>query len=161
MNLMTPSECWYELITTEDLQQFMDLVGCFHDGCIREIHVDSGHYVAENLSMTVGGKTTAHMLVQRQFRAPSAVELYFDNVVRLAVNPPPLGYDAIIYEATFCLREQVFYWAESKEWDTDSRNRDDFTWIAARRVWWRDASEWMGPDLRYRTGPPVADANER
>lgn len=42
----------------------MSLCGHFHDACVREIHIATGHYVDETLSMTVDWNTTLHMLVQ-------------------------------------------------------------------------------------------------
>jgi hypothetical protein len=36
-------------------------------------------------------------------------------------------------------------------WLPDSSG--DYTGIAANRVYWRDASEWMGDSLRYREEP--------
>ena len=42
---------WKEIKTNGDIQSFMDLVCCFHDGCIKEMHYLSGAYVDEGLSM--------------------------------------------------------------------------------------------------------------
>ena len=144
------SNDWQELSTPEQIQRLMDLFGNFHDGCVREIHVATGHSVAANLSMAVDWRTTVHMLVQRQHVNPSAVELRFTEVVGLRVSPPPPNYDAIIFGAACFLREGILYWAENAGWSPESVERDEWTWIAARRAWWRDASEWMGADLQYR-----------
>ncbi len=43
----------------------------------------------------------------------------------------------------------IVYWADSSEWSHAAKNRDNSTWIAAKRMSWRDASDWMGPALRY------------
>lgn len=146
---------WHELSTPEQIRQLMDLFGNFHDTCVREIHAATGHYVAENLSMTVDWRTTVHMLVQRQHRNPSAIELRFTELVGLKVSPPSPNYEAIIFSAAFFLRDGILYWAENASWSPESADRDQWTWIAARHGWWRDASEWMGPDLRYQhdSGP--------
>ena len=40
----------------------MRLFGNFHDGCIRELHVATGDYVHQDLSMTVDWRTTVHVL---------------------------------------------------------------------------------------------------
>ena len=141
---------WQELDTPDQIHHLMGLFGNFHDGCVREIHVSTGHSVAENLSMTVDWRTTVHMLIQRQFRNPSAIELRFTEVVDLRVSPPSPNYEAIIFSAACFLRHRILYWAENASWSPDSADRDQWTWIAARRAWWRAASEWMGPDLRYR-----------
>ncbi len=142
---------WHELTNERDIAELMDLVGHFHDGCVREIHVATGHFVGENLSMSVDWQTTVHMIVQRQFREFSAVELRFEEVTGLNVSPPPPNCESIIFGAAFLLLNGIFYWAESAEWSPGAPDSLEFTWIAARRAWWRNASEWMGPTLRYRT----------
>ena len=144
------SQPWQELSAPNQIDVLMDLFGHFHDACVREIHVTTGHYVAQNLSMSVDWRTTVHMLIQRQFPNPSAIELRFEDVVGVKVCPPPPGSVAIIFSATLFLRDEVLYWAEERDWSPESTARNEVTWVAAGRVWWRDASEWMGPDLRYR-----------
>jgi hypothetical protein len=140
---------WKTLGGPEEIQELMRLFGDFHDSCVREIHVETKHYVDEKLWMHMDGQTIVRMLVQRQFRDLSAIELRFEEVVALHVAPPPPNYDAVIFSASFFVRDDVFYWAESARWEPNSAVHREVTWIAARKVSWRDASEWMGPDLRY------------
>ena len=66
----------------------MGLFGNFHDSCVREVHVVTGHFVEEDLTMRVDWRTTIHMLIQRQFRNPCAIELRFEEVVGLRMVPP-------------------------------------------------------------------------
>lgn len=129
----------------------MQRFGSFHDACIREIHVATGHYVEENLSMRVDWRTTVLMLFQRQFRDPSAIELRFEEVVGLHVSPPPPNYDAIIFHAAFFVRDEVYYWAEDGDWQPERTDHRGTTWVSARKVYWREASDWLGPRLRYHT----------
>lgn len=128
----------------------MKRFGHFHDGCVREIHVATGHYVAQDLAMGVDWRTTVHMLIQRQFRNLSAIELRFEEITGLMVSPPPPDYEAIIRHAAFFLRDGVFYWADGGEWTPELPDRDGYTWVAGRRAFWRDVSDWLGSDLRYR-----------
>ena len=102
--------------------------------------------------MQVDWRTTVHMLVQRQFRDPSAIELRFEEVVGLHVFPPPENCEAIIFHAAFFVRDGVWYWAERGDWTPESSGHGENTWVGARKVYWRDASNWLGPRLRYRTG---------
>ncbi len=136
----------------------MQRLGNFHDGCVRELHWVTSHYVSADLRMHFDGSAALRMVVQRQFSNPSAIELCFAELVGLKVSPPSPNCDAIIFGAAFFLRDGVLYWAEDSAWKPESPDRHDCTWIAARRAWWRDASEWMGPDLRYRcdSGPMPA-----
>ncbi len=154
---------WQALSTPESVEQLLVLVGHFHDSCIREMHVVTGEYVQADLSMSVDGRTTVHVLIQRQLAGPSAIELRFEEVVGLRVAPPHPGYASILFSAACFLREGVCYWADAGDWTPDhpdavplasadpSLGLGQATWIAARKAWWRDASDWLGPALRYRT----------
>jgi hypothetical protein len=142
---------WQLLRNPTDIAQLMQLFGNFHDACIREIHIGTGHYVAEDLRMTVDWKTTVHVLVQRQFRRPSAIELRFEEVVGLRYSAPQPDCENIIFNAAFFIRDDTFYWADSSQWTPESAESAEDTWVAARKVSWREASDWLGPSLRYRT----------
>jgi hypothetical protein len=144
-----PSPDWQALRNSADVEALMSLCGHFHDACVREIHVATGHYVDESLSMTVDWKTTIHMLVQRQFRPFPSIELRFEEVVGMRFSAPQANCESIIFDAAFFVQDGIFYWADSSLWPTESAI--DNTWIAARKVSWRDSSQWLGPDLRYRT----------
>jgi hypothetical protein len=94
--------------------------------------------------------TRVRLLIQRQFNSPSAIELLFEQVVTFHLQPSPDNYDSIIYGATLLCREETFYWADTEEWSPAGTARDDSTWIAAKKLSGRDASDWMGDKLRYR-----------
>jgi len=129
----------------------MRLFGNLHDACLCEIHLVTGHYVDTDLSMTVDWKTTVHMLIHRQYTKPSAIELRFEEVIELRLHSPAPNCEAIILDAAFFLRDGIYYWADNGDWTPES-DRSEPTWVAARKVYWRDASEWIGPGLRYRAG---------
>jgi hypothetical protein len=97
----------------------------------------------------------ARVLFQRQRRNPSAVELLFDEVVGVHIVPHREGVDAIIFEATLALNDGVIYWSNHPAWTPERPHWDCCSWIGARRLRWRDASEWMGPAMRYGPGSPV------
>jgi hypothetical protein len=140
---------WQALQNPAELEELMSLFGDFHDACVREIHAVTGHYVHESLSMTADWKTTVHMLIQRQYRPLSAIELRFEEVVGLRLSAPPPDHVNIIINAAFFIRDSIFYWADNSSWTPESSGED--TWVAARKVYWRDVSEWLGARLRYRT----------
>jgi hypothetical protein len=77
----------------------------------------------------------------------------FEQVVTFHLQPGPQNYDSIIYDATMLLDGDRMYWADTGGWTYTAANRDDATWIAAKKMSWRDASEWMGSNLRYGTTP--------
>jgi hypothetical protein len=59
------------------------------------------------------------------------------------------NYDSIIFDATMLKDGDIFYWADSNDWSPKSATRDNITWVAAKKLSWRDASNWMGAQLRY------------
>ncbi len=140
---------WTELDSETRIAELMSVFGNFHDSCIREIHVATGNFAASDLSIEVDWRTTIHMLVQRQTRNPSAIELRLEEIVGLHLYPPEPDCESIIKGAVCLLKDGIFYWADDVHWHPESQEPSG-TWVAARRAWWRDASEWMGPDLRYR-----------
>ena len=140
---------WKPIATQADAQALLEQVGGFHDGCLREAHVWTGHWVADDLSMAVDPTTCVRLLIQRQFRPLSAIELLFEHVTRFNLVPAPEHYENIIREAALFVRGGIVYWADSGHWQPDHPARDDQTWIAARAAKWRDASEWLGESLRY------------
>ena len=96
--------------------------------------------------------TRARLLVQRQWKDPSAIELLFEQIVTFHLQPSAENYDSIILSAETLCSDGTFYWADLGGWTPESPTRDEATWIAAKKVSWRDASEWMGSDLRYGLG---------
>ena len=142
---------WQAITTPDEAAAFLALVGDFHDGCLREAHLWTEHFVADDLSMRIGlgWDTHARLLVQRQYRPLSAIELYFQGVRRLQVAASPPNYESIIFAATLAVDEQGIFWADRSGWAYEAVDRDEATWIWAGQLHWRDASEWMGEPLRY------------
>ncbi|MCE2939096.1 MAG: hypothetical protein ACK5UR_07145 [Armatimonadota bacterium] len=145
---------WIPLTTQAELDALLLRFGNFHDGCIREAHVWTETYVMENMHMRVPHHmdNRVRLLVHRQWRDPSAIELLFEEVTTFHLVPPPENYAGIIMVATLLLEGEIFYWADDAPWHPSAPNRDQSTWIGARKLSWRDASDWMGPELRYGGG---------
>jgi hypothetical protein len=141
---------WRHVVTQADADALMDLFGGFHDGCIREAHLWTDHWVSQDLSMSCPGHldNRIRFLIQRQFLDPSAIELLFDEVTRFNFVPSPENYDSIIYSATLLVQGEVIFWSPDAPWRPDDPKRDDATWISARKLRWREVP-WLGPDLRY------------
>lgn len=150
------STTWNEVESHADIDHLMEVFGHFHDGCLREAHIWTETSVGSDLNMACAFDldTRVRLLVQRQYDAPSAIELLFEEVIELHVHPSPPNYDSIIFDATMLLDGGIFYWADSGGWLRADANRNEATWIAARKVSWRDASDWMGEELRYGPAKP-------
>lgn len=142
---------WNALSSQSDLDALLKLFGGFHDGCLHEAHIWTEHSVDSEMRMSVSGDldTRVRLLIQRQWRDPSAIELLFEQVVTFHLQPSAANYDSIIYEATLLHDGDTFYWADEGGWSPMGEARDRCIWIAGKRLSWRDASRWMGPELHY------------
>lgn len=133
---------WRELASDAEIDEFVECFGNFHDGCIKEAFVWTGHCVAPDLSMTVEPWVNFRVLFQRQAKLPSAVEMVFHGLGELRWLPPPPNFDHIIFEAWLYWSGEQLVWANAPPGE-----KPDLL-ISARRLWCRDASDWMGSELR-------------
>jgi hypothetical protein len=142
---------WNSISSQSDIENLLKIFSYFHDTCLHEAHIWTEHWVSPDLSMHCSGEldTRIRLLVQRQLKNPSAVELSFEQVVTFHLQPSPQNCDSIILGATMLLDNGIFYWADTIGWKYTADSRDSSTWIAARKIAWRDVSDWMGADLRY------------
>jgi hypothetical protein len=142
---------WNPITSQADIERLLNLFGGFHDSCLREAHVWTEHYVDSDLSMNCPGNldTRVRLLIQRQFKEPSAIELLFEQVITFHVLPSAENYASIIFNAAILREDEIFYWADRNDWMPKNSNRYDATWVAAKKLSWRDASNWMGKQLRY------------
>ncbi|WP_026692340.1 hypothetical protein [Peribacillus kribbensis] len=141
---------WIEIKGNEDIKKLLEIFGNLHDSCLKELLMWTDSFVDKDLSMGVGLglDTNIRMLFQRQSINPSAIELLFEGVTQLHLSPSPENYDSIILDAILLLQDGTFYWADAYDWKPISHD-DEVTWIASKRVKWRDVSNWMGDNRRY------------
>lgn len=141
---------WSEIRTQADADALMKTFGGFHDGCIHEAHLWTGHWVGSDLSMACPANldNCIRFLVQRQFRDPAAIELLFEEVTRFHLVPTPENYCTIIFGATLLVRDGSIYWSPEPNWAVEASDRDESTWISARKLRWRPV-DWLGETLRY------------
>ena len=145
---------WKEIKTQADADALRDVFGDFHDSCIREAHLWTDHWVSSDLSMSCSGDldTKIRFLIQRQFKNPSAIELLFEEIIRFNLAPSPENYDSIIVNSTLLVQDHNIYWSPEGDWRPDKPGRDEFTWIAGKKLRWREVN-WLGKELHY--GPHV------
>ena len=141
---------WNEIKTQADADALMEVFGAFHDSCIREAHLWTDHWVSPELSMSCPGHLDSRIrfLIQRQAKNVSAIELFFERVTRFNLLPSPENFDSIIFGATLLVQDGIVYWSLEGGWKPDRENRDDFTWVSARDLRWREV-DWLGKKLRY------------
>ena len=142
---------WIDLKEDSDIKDLLERFGYFHDGCLREIHMWTGTFVDENLSMTVPGEldTNVKMLFQRQYSDLSVIELLFEGVTGIHITPTPEGYDSIIYDAIILKSKNHFYWSDDYDFQPEKEIENGVSWIAAKKLKWREANGWLGKQNRY------------
>ncbi|MEO4055336.1 hypothetical protein [Solibacillus sp. CAU 1738] len=142
---------WFEIKKQSDIDYLLKYFGYFHDGCLKELHMWTGTYVGESLAMAVPWEldTNVKMLFQRQYKNPSAIEIFFESVTGIHIIPSPENYDSIIQDANILKYEDNYYWANEFDWHPEKNIESGVSWISAKKVKWREANEWMGKQNRY------------
>ena len=148
---------WIPIRDQAAADHLMREFGEFHDGCLHELHLWTGYSVSPDFSMTIAfpSNICARVLIQRQSDTLSAIELFFEGITRLNVVAPPENSGGIIYEGTLLMRDGQAYWSPEREWSPESPRASSVTFVSAKRLRWRDVSDWLGPDHRLGIGPPT------
>lgn len=141
---------WNEIVNKNDLNNFMDAVCSFHDSCIKEFKYMSGAYVFENLSMhPINDQRGLKIIVQRQFKNPSVIEMEFIGLKHLKMFPNDENYTCEILDATMILKEDCIYWCDCGGLSEDDFSSYEGTLICATKVRWRAADEYIGSKEVY------------
>ena len=96
----------------------------------------SGAYVDKsNFSMNpINTERTLSLIFHSQFKNCSAIELVFDKLVKLNLEPNDENYDCIIFGATIKKENGKFFWADSPGCIYSSPSG---TWIICEKLMWR------------------------
>ena len=136
----------------------------FHDGCFREAHIWTETNI-DSSGMTYPGHLETHIrtLFQLSGDVPSPVELQFDEVIHFQTTPSPDNCDSIISHTELINTENIFHFRvylirlpitgePNSSVSTEGReNSPPDIYIASRQISWRNASNWIGEELRYGT----------
>jgi hypothetical protein len=147
---------WHVLSSRSDVDDLLTQFDYFHDACVRELHLWTETFVDTELRMSCPGHLDTHIriLFQKQSVAPSAIEMQFDEVVQFNFQPSLENYDSIIFSAGIFIEDGIYYWVEGGGKDLKTALAGKITWIAGKKLKWRDSSSLMGDKLRYCSGPP-------
>lgn len=44
---------------------------------------------------------------------------------------------------------EVFYWADDSGWDIESEDKNEYTWIVAKHIRWRENNDYLGDKIIY------------
>ena len=119
---------------------FLDGIGDFHDGVLKEFHAISSSFIDHSLRMTCDLELNMRLLVQRQWGNPSAVELIAGSVSSFSMTGKP----DVIYDST-----GVVGYSRTDEQREISLNFLAVAELKCRRLLYRAASEWMGRESRF------------
>jgi hypothetical protein len=111
------------------------------------------------MAVPAGLDASIRLLVHRQWRDPSAIELLFEEVTHLNFAAPPEDHESIIFSASLVVREGELFWADVGGWDPEAPNNDNVTWVSAKRLRWRDASESPGRFLSLQQISPTTTSS--
>ncbi|OAN12724.1 hypothetical protein D3D03_09210 [Exiguobacterium sp. RIT452] len=141
---------WNELKEESEIRELLEDFGYFHDGCLKEMHMWTETYIDENLTMAApsGLDTNVKLLFQRQFKNPSAIELWFEGVTGIHILPTPENFPSILFEAVILKQHDTYYWSDDVDFDP-STIEQNVSWISAKKLRWRERNDWMGKQHRY------------
>jgi hypothetical protein len=141
---------WNEINSNEDLSNFLDMLHGFHDSCLKELKYISGSYVNENLSMyPINDQRTLNIVIQRQFKDPSVIELEFSGLIYLKMFPNDENYTSEIFDATMILKDDCIFWCDCGGLSEADLETYKGTTICASKVRWRAADEYIGQEKVY------------
>lgn len=131
---------WNTVSTLEELEAFLNHVGHFHDGVLKEVHWVNQDFVNEALCLLPEQLATARLLVQRQWKDPSAVEIVLKRVWSLKLDTVAFIFDSMASTEPTPPGEPPL---QLLRLDLEA------SVMTFERMYWRDASEMMGADVRF------------
>lgn len=143
---------WKIISTDDDVKQFMEEMGYFHDSCIKEMSYVSGAYVNEKLAMClINNQRMLRVVIQRQYKKDSMIEMEFHGLKALKLFPMDENYTCDIFKATMMIKEGNIYWCDCD--DLSETDSDEFTGtlICASTFRWRSIENHMGEKQFYNS----------
>lgn len=136
---------WNEIIDSNDLNRFMSDVCFFHDSCIKELKYLSGAYVNDRLAMhPINDHRILKVIIQRQSRDLSMLELEFEGLKHLTLFPVDDEYSCEILDSTMILKDDCIYWCDCGGLSETDLSNYNGTLICASRLRWRSIEGCMG-----------------
>lgn len=135
---------WNKINTEQELDNFLELCGGFHDCCLKELRYISGAFVNQNLGMyPINDQRKLYIVFQRQYENLTTIEIEFSGLVKLHLCPNDESYTCEILDAPMFFEDGKIYWADS-DWFKEQRERYEGTWLCAEKVRWRNVDEYIG-----------------
>ncbi|PKA06473.1 hypothetical protein [Leptospira harrisiae] len=132
---------WKEIKNEEDIKKVMMLYNNFHDSCIRDIYISTSDYVDKDLNMHFDNKSTASIIFQKQSKNYTVLELKFEGINHFNFKPMNHPYNGVIYDSIMKLENELFYWADSKDWEMEDI---DSIWFSGKKLFYRFRTDILG-----------------
>jgi hypothetical protein len=144
---------WHDITNQNETEDFMEKMGNFHDGCLKELKYISGAYVCTDLSMQpLNDRRILKVILQRQYDDPSVIEMEFIGLTRFILIPvdPCINF-AFISRAKMFFKNDCICWCDQEEFSEEGIGEKPETLICASKVRWRSADEFIGDGEVYLT----------
>lgn len=132
---------WNPVRTLSELDDFLCCFGHAHDGILKEVHWVNNDFVHADLTMSPYRLANLRMLVQRQVANLSAVEFKLFNVWEVHLDTTSFIFEG---SARLDVSNEVLGVPRAL-----LRLEFDASWFTFETMEWRDASEWMGDEVRF------------
>lgn len=141
-NVMIDTASWNYIESEKDIDLLNKTTSFFHDSCIKEIHYISGAYVDDNFGMyPVNSKRTLKMIVQRQYKNNSVIEIEFIGLKQMNLVPTGEDYTCEIFGATTLLKNGYIYWCDD---NVENIEEYQYTRVIAEKMRWRSIENSLG-----------------
>lgn len=141
---------WNEIVDNQDIENFMNHICYFHDSCIKELKYLSGAYVDEDLSMyPVNDRRIVRIVIQRQFKDCSTIEMEFSGLKYLKLFPQDDNYTCEILDSTMILKHNCIYWCNCGGLVEKDLDNYKGTIICASKLRWRSIDNFLGEKEFY------------
>ena len=127
---------WNVVKTQDDIDFLLKKFNNFHDSCIASMKYKSGAYVdRSSYSMNpINTERTLSVTFQSQFKDCYSIEIIFDKLIKLNLEPSDENYDCIINDVTLKKIDNLFLWVDSLGVCNTPKQG---TWIMSRELMWR------------------------
>lgn len=143
---------WNEVVNNSDLTDFMEMVGYFHDSCIKEMRYLSGAYVTEQFAMhPINDCRVLWVVIQRQSKSFSMIEMEFRGLKYLKLLPIGEGYTCELLDATMIMNNEGIHWCDCGGVTEANLENYNGTVICSEKFRWRSINNCMGSDEFYKS----------
>ncbi len=136
---------WHRIATDNDIRKLMSVTNWFHDSCLKELHYNSGAYVAGNYAMhPINDKRCLKVVFQTQNHKCPVIELMFEGLKTLRLNPTPETYTCEIHGASVFCQENEICWTDNDDLAKENNVEYEGTLIKSSKLWYRIIDGFMG-----------------